>query len=79
MIDDPTVTDTCPQRVPRRSQPLARIFLRVSRRSHGQNVVEYGLMIASIALVVLFGVHAFGQELLVWFTPLAARITTTGT
>ncbi len=36
-------------------------------------------MIASIVLVVLFGVHAFGQELLVWFTPLAAHITTTGT
>jgi len=51
----------------------------VSRRSHGQNIVEYGLMIASVALVVLFGVHAFGQELLLWFTPLAARITTTGT
>ena len=36
-------------------------------------------MIASIALVVLFGVNAFGQELLRWFTPLAAHITTTGT
>ncbi len=36
-------------------------------------------MIASIALVVLFGVHAFGQELLQWFTPLASHITTTGT
>jgi hypothetical protein len=36
-------------------------------------------MIGSIVLVVLFGVHAFGQELLHWFTPLAVHITTTGT
>lgn len=48
-------------------------------KSRAQNVVEYGLMIGSIALVVLLGVHSFGQQLLHWFTPLAARITTTGT
>jgi Flp pilus assembly pilin Flp len=48
-------------------------------KSRAQNVVEYGLMIGSIALVVLFGVHSFGQQLLHWFNPLAARITTTGT
>jgi Flp pilus assembly pilin Flp len=48
-------------------------------KSRAQNVVEYGLMIGSIALVVLLGVHSFGQQLLHWFIPLAARITTTGT
>ncbi|MBV9329187.1 MAG: Flp family type IVb pilin [Chloroflexi bacterium] len=48
-------------------------------KSRGQNVVEYGLMIASIALVVLFGVHSFGNQVLLWFTPLASHITTTGT
>jgi Flp pilus assembly pilin Flp len=48
-------------------------------RRPGQNVTEYGLLIATIVLVVLFGVHTFGQELLRWFTPLASRITTLGT
>ena len=37
------------------------------------------LRLNAIALVVLLGVHSFGQQLLYWFTPLAARITTTGT
>ncbi|HEY1293503.1 MAG TPA: hypothetical protein VGJ60_10505 [Chloroflexota bacterium] len=48
-------------------------------RLRGQNVTEYGILIATIVLVVLFGVHAFGQELLHWFTPLAGHITTLGT
>ena len=60
-------------------QPRPRIFLAVRRKRAAQNVVEYGLMLGSIALVVLFGIHAFGQELLRWFSPLAAHITTTGT
>ena len=49
------------------------------RRQHGQSVVEYGLLMAAVALVVLLGVHAFGQEILAWFIPLAGRITTVGT
>lgn len=48
-------------------------------RGVGQNVVEYGLLIASIVIVVLLGVNAFGQAILSWFLPLAGRITTTGT
>jgi Flp pilus assembly pilin Flp len=47
--------------------------------ARGQNVVEYGLLIASIVIVVLLGVNAFGQAILNWFLPLAGRITTTGT
>jgi Flp pilus assembly pilin Flp len=45
----------------------------------GQDVVEYGLLIASIAVVVLLGVNAFGQSVQPWFGALAGRITTTGT
>jgi Flp pilus assembly pilin Flp len=44
----------------------------------GQDVVEYGLMIASISIVVLLGTAAFGHEIAPWFNNLAARITTTG-
>ena len=45
----------------------------------GQDVVEYGLLIATIAIVVLIGVGIFGQNINAWFQSLAARITTTGT
>jgi Flp pilus assembly pilin Flp len=49
------------------------------KRRGAQNVVEYGLLMASVVLVVLLGVHAFGQEILAWLIPLAGRITTVGT
>lgn len=45
----------------------------------GQDVVEYGLLIATIAIVVLIGVGIFGQNINVWFQSLAGRITTVGT
>jgi Flp pilus assembly pilin Flp len=45
----------------------------------GQDVVEYGLMIATIALVVLLGTLAFGNQVGPWFQQLAGRVTTTGT
>jgi pilus assembly protein Flp/PilA len=45
----------------------------------GQDVVEYGLLIATIAIIVLIGVGIFGQNINAWFSNLAARITTTGT
>jgi Flp pilus assembly pilin Flp len=48
-------------------------------RERGQNVVEYGLLIASIAVVILMGTAAFGQQIEPWFQSLAGHITTTGT
>jgi Flp pilus assembly pilin Flp len=49
------------------------------RDEDGQDVVEYGLLIATIAIVVLIGVGFFGSSINVWFQRLAGRITTTGT
>ena len=49
------------------------------REEDGQDVVEYGLLIATIAIVVLIGVGIFGQNINAWFRNLSARITTTGT
>jgi len=43
----------------------------------GQDVVEYGLLIAVIALVVLAAVGLFGNAISAWFSSLASRITTT--
>lgn len=45
----------------------------------GQDVVEYGLLIATIAIVVLVGVGFFGSNINAWFMNLAGRITTVGT
>ena len=45
----------------------------------GQDVVEYGLLIATIAIVVLIGVGIFCSHINTWFQNLAGRITTTGT
>ena len=49
------------------------------RDEDGQDVVEYGLLIATIAIVVLIGVGIFGNNIRFWFEALAGRITTTGT
>jgi pilus assembly protein Flp/PilA len=53
--------------------------VRFFREEDGQDVVEYGLLIATIAIVVLIGVGIFGSEINRWFLGLAGRITTTGT
>jgi len=55
------------------------VIIGVVARQAAQNVVEYGVLIASIALVVLLGVSAFGQRLQPWFASLAGLITTAGT
>ena len=52
---------------------------RFFRDEAGQDVVEYGLLIATIAIVVLIGVGFFGHQISDWFQLLAGRITTVGT
>ncbi|MBV9356307.1 MAG: Flp family type IVb pilin [Chloroflexi bacterium] len=47
------------------------------RDESGQDVVEYGLLIATIAIVVLAAVGLFGTQISGWFQTLAGRITTT--
>ncbi|TME97793.1 MAG: Flp family type IVb pilin [Chloroflexi bacterium] len=61
-----------------RSTSLRHVFRFLSDES-GQDVVEYGLLIATIAIVVLIGVGVFGSQINAWFQNLAGRITTTGT
>lgn len=45
----------------------------------GQDVVEYGLLIATIAVVVLLVATGFGGQIHLWFNALAGEITTLGT
>jgi pilus assembly protein Flp/PilA len=56
-----------------------QIVRQFIRDEGGQDVVEYGLLIATIAIVVLLATAAFGQNIGAWFNTLAGRITTTGT
>src|SRR5690349_13525182 len=58
------------------SLSLARQFVD---NEDGQDVVEYGLLIATIAIVVLLATAAFGASIGAWFNTLGGRITTTGT
>ncbi|MBI4491273.1 MAG: Flp family type IVb pilin [Chloroflexi bacterium] len=43
----------------------------------GQDVVEYGLLIATIALIVLVGSTAFGGVVNDWFTNIGAKVDAT--
>jgi len=58
------------------TQGLIQQFVR---DEDGQDVVEYGLLIATIAIVVLVATQAFGTSINAWFAKLSGRITTTGT
>jgi Flp pilus assembly pilin Flp len=62
---------------------MRRIFLRTLQfardRQVAQDAIEYGMIIATIAMVVLLGVAAFGTQIRPWFEHLAGRITTVGT
>ncbi len=51
---------------------------RFLREEEGQDIVEYGLLIATIAIVVLITVGAFGEQINAWFATLAGHLTTTG-
>jgi len=49
---------------------------RFVRDEDGQDVVEYGLLIATIAVVVLVATGNFGTAISDWFDTLAGKITT---
>ena len=47
-------------------------------RQCAQDTLEYGLLIATIAVIVLIGVSAFGYLIEPWLARLASHITTVG-
>jgi Flp pilus assembly pilin Flp len=49
---------------------------RFLRGDEGQDVVEYGLLVATIGLVVLAGTAAFGSNIQTWFSTLSNKVTT---
>ena len=54
---------------------MKNLFVRFVREEEGQDLTEYGLLVAFIAFVVLLGVTAFGIELDAYYDRLAAVVT----
>ncbi|MBT9152145.1 MAG: hypothetical protein DDT35_00359 [Firmicutes bacterium] len=50
-----------------------KLFSRLVKDESGQGMVEYGLIIAVVALVALVGLTAFGNQLATFFSGLGAR------
>jgi Flp pilus assembly pilin Flp len=66
-------------RTVRDMHPAARALRAFLTDTSGQDVVEYGLLMATVGVAVLLTVNSFGQQyLLPWLTALSTRITTTG-
>jgi len=53
---------------------IARFALRRVRSDRGATAVEYGLMVALIAVVIIAGVTALGQNVATLFTNAANAI-----
>ncbi|MBT9135331.1 MAG: hypothetical protein DDT34_00382 [Firmicutes bacterium] len=51
-----------------------KLFSRLIKDESGQGMVEYGLIIAVVALVALVGLTAFGGQLAAFFTGLGANL-----
>lgn len=48
---------------------------RLVSSEDGQDVAEYGLLVAGVGLLVLVGTTSLGTNLYTWFGVLAAQIT----
>lgn len=55
------------------------LILHFAGNEDGQDVVEYGILIATVAIVILISTTAFGNQITAWFNRLAGHITTTAT
>ena len=51
-----------------------KLLKRLFREEEGANLVEYALLIAVIAIVVVVGASLFGDALNTWFADLSTEI-----
>jgi len=49
-------------------------FRQLLRGDSGQDLAEYGILVALIAIVAVLGVTAFGGQISTWFTTLGAAM-----
>jgi pilus assembly protein Flp/PilA len=55
---------------------MKNLIQRFVREEEGQDLAEYGLLVALIAFIVLLGVQTFGNNLLAFFQRLANTVST---
>ncbi len=53
---------------------MKEMLRRLVREEEGQDLVEYALLVALIALVVALGVSAFGTQLSGWWAGINGQI-----
>ncbi len=53
---------------------MKEMLRRLVREEEGQDLVEYALLVVLIALAVIVGVTAFGNQVNAFYNGLAARI-----
>jgi pilus assembly protein Flp/PilA len=53
---------------------MKNLFKRFVREEEGQDLTEYGMLVAFIAFIVLVGVQAFGNNLLTWWNSVADQV-----
>ena len=60
----------------RNQQCIGGLDTYLSARLRAQNVLEYGLLMVTIAVIVLLGVNGFGHPIEPWFASLTHLVTT---
>jgi pilus assembly protein Flp/PilA len=53
---------------------MQNLLKRFVREEEGQDLTEYGMLVAFIAFVVLAGVTLFGNNLLNWWNAVAGNV-----
>jgi pilus assembly protein Flp/PilA len=53
------------------------LLKRLNRKEEGQDLVEYAMLVALIALIAAAGVGIFGDAINAWFSGLAGSIPLT--
>jgi pilus assembly protein Flp/PilA len=53
---------------------MSQLIRRFVREDQGQDLVEYAMLLALIALVVVGGVTTFGNAISTWYTTLSGRL-----
>ena len=56
---------------------MTKMLVSLVRDQEGQDLVEYAMLVALIALVAAVGVRAFGTAVSGWFTGLAGSVPLT--
>jgi pilus assembly protein Flp/PilA len=58
-------------------ETMKKFLVSLVRDDEGQDLVEYAMLVALIALVAAVGVRAFGTALSSWFSDLAGSVPLT--